>query len=71
MMEQELDLLEKVRLVQEEVTLEIYIYLSMFILMNCLKDQMKIYFLNFQYHLLMLLSELQLKFQQLMVEEQK
>jgi hypothetical protein len=54
--------------VEPQVT---YTYLSMFILMSFLKDQMKIYFLNFQYLLQMQLLEQLLKYQQLMVEKQK
>ena len=39
--------------------------------MNYLKDQMRIYFLNVQYLLLMQLWEHQLKYQQLTVEKLK
>ena len=57
MMEQELDCLVKEKLELKVVQVEICIYLSTFILMIFLKDQIKIYFLNFQYQSLMQLLE--------------
>ena len=66
MMEQELDQQAKERLGTEVEQQEIYTYLLMFILITYLKDQMKIYFLNFQFRSLMLPQELLLKFQLLM-----
>jgi len=61
----------KVKLEQEGVLVEIYIYLLMLNLMSYLKDLMKTYFLNVQFLLQMLLLEHQLKFQQLMEEKLK
>jgi hypothetical protein len=63
MTEHELDWLEKVKLDLEEGLMVIYIYLLMLNLMSYLKDLMKIYFLNFQFLLLMLLLEQQLRYQ--------
>ena len=49
MTEQELGWREKVKLETEVEQQVIYIYLLTFILTIYLKDQMKIYFLNFHY----------------------
>ena len=53
MMELELGWQEKVRLGQEVDQQETYIYLLMLILTTFLKDQMRIYFLNFLFPWLM------------------
>ena len=55
MMVRELGWLEKVKLEAEEDQQGIFICLLMFIRIIYLRDQMKIYFLNFLYHLQMLL----------------
>ena len=71
MMVQELDYQEKVKLelgVEQQV---ICIYSSIFIPTIYSKDQVKIYFLNFQFRLQMQHLEQQSKYQQLMVEKQK
>ena len=52
-MELELDFQVKAKLGQEVVVVVIYIYSSMFILMNYLRDLMKTYFLSVQFLLLM------------------
>ena len=71
MMVRELDWLEKEKLEAEEDQQEIFICLLTFIHTIYLRGQMKIYFLNFLYPLLMLLLEQRLKFQQLMEAKQK
>ena len=70
-MVRELDWLEKEKLEAEVDLLVTCICLLMFIHTIYLRDQMKIYFLNFRYPLLMLLLEQRLKFQQLMEAKQK
>ena len=55
----------------EEELMVIYTYLLMLNLMSYLKDLMKIYFLNFQFLLLMQHLEQQLRYQQLMVAKLK
>src|SRR6056300_1182563 len=63
----ELDLQEKVKRVLGEVLMVIYICLLVLNHMSYLKGLMKIYFLNFQFLLLMQHLEQQLRYQQLMV----
>ena len=70
-MVQELDWLEKERLEAEEDQQVIFIYLLTYIHTTYLSDQMKIYFLNFLYPLLMQHLVRRLKFLQLMVAKQK
>src|SRR6056300_1225568 len=67
MMELELDLQEKVKLVLGVELMVIYTYLLMLDRTSYLKDLMKIYFLNFQFLLLTQHLEQQLRYQQLMV----
>jgi molecular chaperone DnaJ len=50
---------------------EIFIYLFLSIIMKFLKDQKKIYIMNYPFHLLMQHWELLLKYLQLMVEKSK
>src|SRR6056300_2015719 len=71
MMEHELDWLAKVKLDLEVELMEIYTCLLMLNHTNYLKDLMKIYFLNFQFLLVMRRLEQQLRYQQLMVGKLK